>query len=67
MPGLDHKGPEGEGPKTGRGLGNCNPKTDSISSTEEGTQRKLGRMGGRGKARGMGNNRTNRPRRGRNL
>lgn len=28
MPGLNHKEPEGEGPKTGRKLGKCK-KTDS--------------------------------------
>jgi hypothetical protein len=26
MPGYDGKGPDGQGPKTGRGLGNCGPK-----------------------------------------
>ena len=67
MPGLNHKGPDGEGPKTGRGLGNCNPKSDTVNETEELNPRRLGRMGGRGKGRGMGNNRSNRPRRGRNL
>ncbi len=28
MPHLDHKGPEGKGPRTGRGLGLCKGKDD---------------------------------------
>ena len=28
MPGHNGRGPEGEGPRTGRGLGNCRPRAD---------------------------------------
>lgn len=64
MPGLDRKGPQGDGPKTGRGLGKCNPdtKTQDENSAETQYGRGLGRrMGrgqraGRGRGRGMGNN-----------
>lgn len=29
MPKLDGTGPSGKGPKTGRGLGKCNPSSDN--------------------------------------
>ena len=29
MPGLDRTGPEGTGSRTGRGLGKCNPESQS--------------------------------------
>ena len=32
MPRLDKTGPGGKGPKTGRGLGNCEPSTPSTPS-----------------------------------
>ncbi|HOP65805.1 MAG TPA: DUF5320 domain-containing protein [Bacilli bacterium] len=32
MPKLDGTGPLGEGPKTGRGLGKCNPDTKNNDS-----------------------------------
>lgn len=28
MPKLDHKGPQGQGPRTGQGHGNCKKKSD---------------------------------------
>lgn len=31
MPGLNHTGPEGKGPRTGRGLGKCKPTDQEIS------------------------------------
>lgn len=44
MPHLDHKGPEGKGPKTGRKLGEC-------KKTEE-EQKTMGELGkGQGKHR----------------
>ena len=38
MPGLDRRGPLGEGPRTGRNLGHCKmePKSEMPSQTEEG-------------------------------
>lgn len=46
MPRGDKTGPEGKGPKTGRGLGNC-----KITSTPK---RGRGRGRGRGQGRGQG-------------
>lgn len=34
MPGLNRTGPFGEGPKTGRGLGRCNPDNKGKEFTE---------------------------------
>ncbi len=45
MPGLDRTGPQGQGPKTGRRMGNCNPENDSQTA-------EFGR--GRGFGRGLG-------------
>lgn len=44
MPAKDKTGPRGEGPMTGRGLGDCNPNATN--------QRPLGL--GRGRKRGLG-------------
>lgn len=47
MPYLDHTGPEGKGPKTGRKLGKCHK-----NETE---QKKIGELGtGQGKRRNSG-------------
>jgi len=48
MPGLDRTGPQGRGPMTGGGFGNCK----SANSTEVGAA--TGSGGGRGLARGRG-------------
>jgi len=55
MPGLDSTDPEGKGPKTGRGLGNCGGKTKSSNVKKEesdnettGKIRRRLRMGRRG-------------------
>ena len=32
MPGMDRKGPRGEGPRTGRGMGRCRPKAEREST-----------------------------------
>jgi len=60
MPGLDRKGPEGKGPRTGRGLGRCNDK-QNINVNEEqeefpgrGMAYSRGFGGGRGGGRGRG-------------
>ena len=34
MPQYDHTGPEGQGPRTGRGLGNCRPRNIKADSNE---------------------------------
>jgi hypothetical protein len=57
MPGGDRTGPQGEGPKTGRGLGYCNDNNQSGDSASQ-RARGFGRRGGRGRslrrARGAG-------------
>jgi len=57
MPGYDKTGPAGEGPRTGRGLGNCPPE-EGEKKTPGTTPRKapglgLGRGAGRGAGRGF--------------
>jgi len=47
MPGFDKTGPEGKGPKTGRGMGSCNP------NASKGFGRGMGRGRGRGFGRGF--------------
>jgi len=62
MPGLNHRGPEGEGPRTGRGLGNCgkpaesqaNTKTTSKDTFQPGQGRGMGRRKPAGRGRGLG-------------
>ncbi|MDA3823615.1 MAG: DUF5320 domain-containing protein [Bacteroidales bacterium] len=63
MPGLDRTGPNGEGSKTGRGLGKCNPETkDSANDAQNdnfpGWGRRFragfGRGNGSGQGRGLG-------------
>jgi hypothetical protein len=56
MPHMNHTGPEGKGPRTGRGLGNCRKPDDSVPDSNEyqvgkgmGLKRKSG--GGKGKGR----------------
>ena len=44
MPGFDRTGPNGEGPRTGRVLGKCNPGKDSDLNIEDDDLR-----GGRGR------------------
>ena len=53
MPGFDKTGPAGQGPMTGRGMGNC------VSGENGNVQRPMGRglgLGG-GRGRGCGNGR----------
>lgn len=52
MPNKDGTGPEGKGPKTGRGLGKCAPTGDTKEETMPG--RGFGRGQGRGMGRGFG-------------
>lgn len=62
MPGRDRRGPQGEGPRTGRGMGPCGtPKNTDDATTnpvaEENTNRNeagFGRGLGRGFGRGFG-------------
>lgn len=55
MPQLDHKGPEGKGPRTGRGLGKCRKPGESSqkpSQYELGEGMGLKRKAGCGKGEG---------------
>ena len=56
MPRGDRTGPTGQGPKTGRGQGNCtvNIRKPSIIKPGIGNQAGLGRGIGRGIGRGNG-------------
>jgi hypothetical protein len=54
MPQLNHTGPEGEGPKTGRKLGKCHKTADEQATAGElgkglGERRKSGNGKGKGK------------------
>ena len=56
MPGLDRTGPEGRGSRTGRGMGKCNPDSQSngsdTTSNDVQDERGFGRGFGRGRAQG---------------
>jgi hypothetical protein len=62
MPGLNRRGPEGEGPMTGRGRGRCNPSNRAVNSFDASAGSgmnapfRLGAAGsmGQGAGRGMG-------------
>jgi hypothetical protein len=57
MPNQDSTGPSGQGPRTGRGAGNCNGQ--GGTGIGRGAGRGLGRRGGRGTGaggRGLGIN-----------
>lgn len=53
MPNKDGTGPKGEGPRTGRGLGNCGGQ-NTVRSQGRG----LGRGRGNGQGRGLGRGNT---------
>ncbi len=60
MPGMNRRGPEGEGPMSGRGLGRCNPSNresnnfDAPAGAEINAPFRQGAGRGRGAIRGMG-------------
>ncbi|MBN2848267.1 MAG: DUF5320 domain-containing protein [Coriobacteriia bacterium] len=58
MPGQDGTGPEGRGPLTGRGAGNCaTPADETTNGRFFGRRLGLGRglgLGARGRGRGLG-------------
>jgi len=54
MPNRDGTGPEGKGPRTGRGLGNCGNNTARNNLSGQGLGRGLGRGQGRGLGLGLG-------------
>ena len=53
MPGFDGKGPSGQGPMTGRGLGPCNQKKRGTPECESAEPSKIG-FGKRGLGRRRG-------------
>ena len=53
MPNKDGKGPEGQGSRTGRGLGNCAPANGDTNQTPARGQG-LGRGAGTGRGRNQG-------------
>ena len=57
MPRGDRTGPEGQGPKTGRGQGKCNPQGGILTPRGRGgmgSGRGTGRGAGQGTGRGTG-------------
>jgi len=61
MPNLDGTGPRGEGPRTGRGMGNCTIPGQGVYSAGFGRGRGgVGRGLGRGRGNGCGMQRRNR-------
>jgi hypothetical protein len=56
MPGLNSTGPEGKGPRTGRGLGRCKPndQENNFSHANENEPRALGKGLGRRLGKGIG-------------
>jgi len=60
MPGLNRRGPEGEGPMTGRGQGRCNPSNrvansfDASAGSGMNAPFRLGAGGGMGQGAGRG-------------
>jgi hypothetical protein len=54
MPQQDGTGPNGQGSRTGRGMGNCNRQ--GGVEIEPGARRGLGRGGGRGRGLGINAN-----------
>lgn len=54
MPGLNRKGPNGEGAMTGRRMGRCNPENRSKTDEEIAQNRELAIERGRGFGMGLG-------------
>jgi hypothetical protein len=64
MPNQDRTGPEGQGSRTGRGLGKCNPDNEDSNQSKgkglgRGQGRGFGRRQGKGSGRGLGRGRNN--------
>lgn len=55
MAGLNHKGPKGDGPMTGKKLGKCAPKENNAQSSDLSQEKAAGcGMGGGRKRLGLG-------------
>lgn len=53
MPGFDGTGPEGQGPKTGRGDGNCKPRRTQPAQPSPNRPRRPRKGQGRRPRRGL--------------
>lgn len=51
MPELNRRGPENEGPRTGRAMGKCRPEANSENELDEQGQGRGMMGGGRGRGR----------------
>ncbi len=59
MPNRDKTGPQGKGPRTGRGMGDCGSNKGSQPTGRTGIRQGLGgRPNRRGDGRGLGKNRS---------
>ena len=54
MPGLNRKGPQGDGPMTGRRMGRCNPDNKGKTDNEISQNRDSSLEPGQGMGRGLG-------------
>ena len=54
MPGLNRKGPQGDGPMTGRRMGRCNPDNKGKTDDEILQNRDSSLEPGQGMGRGLG-------------
>jgi|GEM_PF-255272 len=54
MPGLDHTGPLGQGPRTGRRMGKCAPKNTDGTNSANNVPSQRGRGMGRNQGKGLG-------------
>jgi len=54
MSGLNSKGPQGEGPMTGRRMGRCNPDNNGKTDEEILQDKDLSLESGQGLGRGLG-------------
>lgn len=59
MPNKDGMGPEGKGPRTGRGLGSCSPSDSEQKENNSPRLRRNGEVCGRGLGRGRNRCMTN--------
>ena len=60
MPQGDRTGPQGQGPKTGRGMGKCSPKGQTPAAQGQGRGSGKGAGRGQGQGRGAGQGRSGR-------
>lgn len=54
MPGLNRRGPQGEGPMTGRRMGRCNPDNQGKTDDEILQNKDLSQESGQGMGHGFG-------------